>query len=498
MVAEAGREQWLENFGQISVGTSDLSRAVSFWEQQLAIGPWTIFRGLVMEAVHEGRQIRMPFDVALAWHDGRLVELIQAIGDGPSPLHDGLNRATLGLQRLASLTRDIERDARIAEARGMVLITSGEAGGQRFLHYRSDEAPGLILELLERTPAFDAMVDQLRRRAQRWRPRKNSFHVADTVSAPPEQETMRAALIDDYGEAEQFRIATISVPEPGPGEVRIRVAGAAVNPVDIKARRGLLREFVSIDFPARLGGDVSGIIDAVGPGVTRFAVGDRVAGMLNPFADGAYSEFVVAHESALVIVPPALDLVDAAALPTGGLTGTQLVEVGIAPRVGDRVLVTGAGGSTGRAAVLALIEAGAIPIAGVRASSSTALADLDVEVVDLEDPTAIAAASPFDAIADTVGDPLLRGLFGFVRPDGTVASIAVPAPVPPAESDQRFCAVVVRFDGERLARFMAAAAAGKVSMPVSQRLPLDEVAQAHRLMEAGGNNGKIILRVLAD
>lgn len=492
-------ESWLANFGQISVGTPDLGRAITFWERQLGIGPWTIFRGLVMEAIHEGEPIRMPFDVGLTWHDGRLVELIQAIGDGPSPLHDGLNRPTMGFQRLASLTRDIEHDARVAEARGMVQITQGQAGGQRFIHYRSDEAPGVILELLERTPAFDRLIDQLRRRAQRWQPPSaHSPAVAAATSDTAAPAMMRAALIDDYGDADRFRIADVAVPVPGAREVRIRVAGAAVNPVDIKARRGLLREFMPLTFPARLGGDVSGIVDAVGAGVTRFAVGDRVAGMLNPFADGAYAEFVVAHEETLAHVPPGIDLTDAAALPTGVLTGSQLVEVGIAPRVGDRVLVTGAGGSTGRAAVLALIDAGAIPIAGVRASSRHALDDLDVTVIDLGDPAAVAAAGPFDAIADTVGGPLLDGLFGSVRRDGTVASIAVPVPVPPDDAGQRFCAVMVRFDSERLGRFMTAVAAGKLTMPVAQRLPLEQVAQAHRLMEAGATGGKIILHPLWD
>ncbi|OCC25730.1 hypothetical protein MB02_02900 [Croceicoccus estronivorus] len=304
---------------------------------------------------------------------------------------------------------------------------------------------------------------------------------------------MRVAVIDAYGDADSFRIAEMPVPVPGPTEVRIRVAGAAVNPVDIKARTGLLHDMMPLEFPARLGGDVSGVVDAVGSTVTRFRAGDRVAGMINPFKDGAYADFVIVDEAILAAVPPELDLVDAAALPTGVLAGTQLVECGIMPRAGDRVLVTGAGGSTGRAAVLALLEAGAIPIAGVRASSRQTVADLPVTAIDLDDPEAVAKMGTLDAIADTVGGDLLEKLFPLVRPDGTVASVAIPVPVPPANSTQRFSSVIARFDAERLARFMAGAAMGRWTMPIAGRLPLDDVATAHRLMENGGVGGKLVL-----
>jgi len=485
---------WFANFGQISFGTSDLRRTLAFWERQLGIGPWTVFRGLTMDALHEGRRISMPFDVALAWHDGRLVELIQAHGDGPSPLHDGLNRPMIGLQRLASITDDIERDAQLAERRGMTRLTAGEAGGQRFIHYRSDDAPGVILELLERTPGFTRLVDLLRRRAARYRPAAGGETPAVPAPFTVAPATMKAALLTGYGEPDLFRIADVSMPAPGPREVRIRVAGAAVNPVDVKARRGLLGDWATLAFPACLGGDVSGVIDAIGEGVSRFKVGDRVIGMINPFANGAYAQFVVAHEASLAAVPAGLDLIDAAALPTGVLTGTQLVEVGIAPRVGDRVLVTGAGGSTGRAAVLAILEAGAIPIAGVRASSRNAVADLPVEaVVDLADAAQVAALGLVDAIADTVGGEVAERLFNVLKPDGIFASIAVPVPDPPEDATQRFCAVYVRFDAERLAKFMQDVIGTGRTMPVARRFPLEEVAAAHRLMEAGGVGGKIVL-----
>jgi len=487
-------EHWFENFGQISYGTQDLEKAVSFWEQQLGVGPWTLFKGLTLDAVHEGAQIAVAFDVALTWHDGRLVELIHAKGNGPSPFHDALNRPIIGLQRLASVTETIEADAATAAARGMTLMTQGMAGGQRFIHYRSDAAPGVILELLERTAAFDDLCRQLRDRAEAYRP--PPIRVPEQSAGPhaaPAGATMRAALLAGYGDPDKFFLDDVPVPAPRAGEVRIRVVGAAINPVDVKLRRGLLREWMPLDFPARLGGDIAGIVDAVGVGVLAFAPGDRVAGMLNPSNAGGYGEYALAPEAVLVRVPAALDLAAAAALPTGVLTGTQLVEEAIKPRAGERVLVTGAGGSVGRAAVFALLDAKAIPVAGVRASSDAAVADLGIDVVNIADDAQLRALAPFDAIADTVGGHAVERLFGLVKANGTIASVAMPAPIPLAGSSQRVCSLIVRFDAERLAGFMHDMIYNHRTMPIARAFPLSDVAAAHRRMEAGGVGGKIIL-----
>ncbi|MDT0577176.1 zinc-binding dehydrogenase [Croceicoccus sp. F390] len=488
----APEDNWFANFGQISFGTADLRRSVDFWEKQVGVGPWTIFEGLVMDALHQGKRIAMPFSVALTWHDGRLVELICAEGDGPSPLHDGLNRPIIGLQRLASVSENIARDAEVARKRGMELITQGEAAGQRFFHYKSDEAPGVILELLERTASFDQLIGNLQSRAAAWSP---AARTAPIARAQREQSpgTMKVALLSDYGEPESFYIAEAAIPIPSAGEVRVAVTAAAVNPVDVKARRGLLHDWTPLTFPARLGGDIAGIVDAVGPGVTSLQTGDRVAGMLNPFADGGYAQFVTVRADNLARVPAGLDLFAAAALPTGALAGTALVESGVRPCVGERVLVVGAGGSAGRAAVLALLAAGAIPIAGIRSSSHAAVMDLKVEILDLEDAAAIAALAPVDAIADTVGDPLAAHLFAKVQTAGTIASIAIPSPIPPVGSTQHMCNVIARFDSERLARVMIDLVAAGYHVPIGRRFPLDQVSDAHRIMEAGGTGGKVLL-----
>ena len=483
---------WFSGFDQISFASDDIDKAIAFWEQQMGVGPWTVFRGITLSMRYDNMQIALPAHVAVAWHDGRVVELIELAGDGPSPFHDALNRPIVGLQRLASVTAEIERDAAEAEARGMERFADGEAAGQRFVYFRSPEAPGVILELLERTQMFEELVERLKARSTAYVAKP-----ADLASAGEEDAgdiSARAAQLVAYGDADLFRISDTVVGAPRPGEVRISVAGAAVNPVDLKARRGVLHAFVPLAFPAQLGGDVAGVVEAIGPGVTGFAVGDRVAGMINPFAKGAYASHIRAPASSLAKVPETLDLADAAAVPTGVMTGTQLVEQGIRPRAGDKVLIAGAAGSTGRAAVMAALDAGAEVYAGVRPDAAEHIADLPVSaIVDLADEEALAAAGPFDAVGDTVGGDVAQGLFAHLKPYGVMASIAVPPPVPPEEATQRFCSLTVTFDRPRLERFYREWAAGTRHVPIAVRLPLARVAEAHKLMEQGGVGGKIIL-----
>lgn len=484
---------WLGPIQQISYTTDDLDRTLSFWEQQVGVGPWSVYRGLTLTMSFEGRAIALPFDVALSMHAGMVIELIQVRGDGPSPFHDALNRPIVGLQRLASVSRHFEQDSQRAAAQGMDAFASGiDPTGQRYAYFRSPAAPGVILELLEAIPSFDAFLTRLEARSQGY---ARAAPAAPVVAAPaPQPTTMKTAQLRGYGDPEAFRIDEVPVPAPGPGEIRVRVAAAAVNPVDVKARRGYLKDWMPLSFPARLGCDVAGTVEALGAGVTQFRVGDRVMGMINPIANGAYGEQVVFAATAFAEVPEGMDLVRAAALPTGVLTGSQLVERGIRPRPGAKGLVIGAGGSTGRAAVFAALDAGAKVYAGVRASSRKAVQDLPLAgVIDLDDAQALAAAGLFDFIADTVGGETAEKLFAHLRADGVFASTAFPPPNPPVASTQRFTSLVVSFDGPRLQRFARELAEKRREMPVARQLPLAEVAQAHRLMEQGGVGGKILL-----
>src|SRR5689334_10087487 len=136
---------------------------------------------------------------------------------------------------------------------------------------------------------------------------------------------MKAVVIDAYGGSERLQVREVPEPgEPGPGQVRLRVRAASVNPIDWKMRRGDLRLVMPAKLPLVLGYDVAGEVDAIGPEVTRFQVGDPVFGMVDPRSpSGAYAEMALTRESSLAALPQSLSLEEAAALPVAGLTALQ-------------------------------------------------------------------------------------------------------------------------------------------------------------------------------
>lgn len=300
---------------------------------------------------------------------------------------------------------------------------------------------------------------------------------------------MKAIVINRHGGAEVLEPADLPPPQPDPGEVLVRVMAAAVNPADWKWRAGMFANVVPIDFPHVLGYDVAGEVI----GGEGFAPGDRVFGMLDPFGKGGYAEQAAVAADQLALVPDGLDLPTAAAIPTAGLTGLQMVEQGLDLRAGQRLMLTGALGAVGRFALFAAKARGVHVIAAVRAAHREAVRALGAdEVIALgeEDWT----GQSFDHIIDTVGGEAVGALCRHVRPGGRVLTVAT-TPIPdvglPAAIE--FFTVLPSGSGADAARLAAAVVEGRITVPIARILPLDQAAEAHRLMEAGGLNGKVVL-----
>jgi NADPH:quinone reductase-like Zn-dependent oxidoreductase len=300
---------------------------------------------------------------------------------------------------------------------------------------------------------------------------------------------MRAVLLTGYGGVEKLELREVPEPAPGPGEVKVRVAASSVNPIDWKLRSGAYRRGSSLELPAILGRDASGEVVAAGAAAGAYRLGARVLGLVSQ----AYAEYVVDKETAWAPLPAGLDLVDAAALPLVVLTGTQLIEEAVRPRPGEVVLVTGALGSVGRAAVFAARAHGAEVIAGVRGRQREQAAKLDVDVVALDDAAALQRLPRLDAIADTVGGDTLQKLIGKVKPGGTVGSV-LGEPAGAKERGLAAHAHLAHPDSARLTALAQAVADGKLSIPIARRMPLEDIRAAHTLAEHGAG-GKIILRV---
>ncbi len=301
---------------------------------------------------------------------------------------------------------------------------------------------------------------------------------------------MKAAVLIGFGGVDQLEVRDVPEPTVHDGEVKVRVVATSINPIDWKLREGAKRPGMTLDLPAILGRDAAGEVVEVGAGVTRVRVGARVTGLVM----GGYGEYVVAHEDAWADVPHSMNLVDAAAVPLVGLTGAELVDEGVKPRAGDTVLVTGAVGNVGRAAVYTAKARGAKVWAGIRSAQRAAAMQLGVDgVVVLDDDHANAQVPVFDAIADTVGVAATQKLLDRVRRGGAIASVVGE----PAEARDRGLEarhVWAHPDHERLAALVRAVADGVLVIPIAKRFSLAQIREAHQVAQAGAG-GKVLVTI---
>lgn len=304
---------------------------------------------------------------------------------------------------------------------------------------------------------------------------------------------MKAVVLHEYGGAQNLKFED-GVPEPqvDAGTVLIAAAAASVNPIDWKVRSGVRQKDFPLSFPAILGRDVSGVVRAVGVNVLDFKPGDRVLA----FSTATYAELVAVKGSEATRLPEGLDIVDAAAIPLIALTGEQLVRLAAKVQKGQTVVITGALGSVGRAAVHAAKKLGASVIAGVRKNQLEEAASLGAGgVVAIDDEDAIAKLEPVDAVADTVGGAVAARLIERVRQGGSFGYASVlPEGTQGLHPAVTITRVFAKADPVTVREFAEDLRQGKFLLPIGRRLPLADAAEAHVLGERGGA-GKIVLRM---
>ncbi len=302
---------------------------------------------------------------------------------------------------------------------------------------------------------------------------------------------MKAVRLYEYGGPENLKYED-AVPEPALSDdsVLIETAATSVNPIDWKVRSGARQKDFPLKLPAILGRDVSGLVRAVGRNIRTFKPGDCVLAL----AWEAYAELVVVEGSILTHLPEGVSLVDSAALPLIAVTGDQLVRVAARAQRGQRLLVTGALGSVGRAAVHTAKKLGVNVIAGVRARQLAEAQTLGVSgTVAIDDDSAIAGLAMVDAVADTVGGETAAKLFGRVRNGGIFGyASALPDGTGKRNPTVTVTRVLARPDASKVREFADDVRDGKFLLPIGRRMPLREAAQAHALAQGGGA-GKIVL-----
>ncbi len=307
---------------------------------------------------------------------------------------------------------------------------------------------------------------------------------------------MRAVVVEQWGGAENLVEREVERPEPGLNEVLVRVHAAGVNPVDWKTRAsGGLIEWG--DLPV-VGWDVSGTVEAVGPGVGVFRPGDEVFGMpLFPRQAGGYAEYVVAPARHLAPKPAGLTHVEAAALPLAALTAWQALVDTADVRPGERVLVHAAAGGVGHFAVQIAKARGAYVIGTASAGKHDLVRELGAdEVIDYRAVPFEDAVSEVDVVLDGLGGETAERSLKVLRPGGRLITLPGPDDVPAGAPDGvRAVWVLVEPDHLGLREIAALVERGALRPVVEAVLPLAEAAKAHELGEQGRTTGKIVLTV---
>ncbi|MEU3754230.1 zinc-binding dehydrogenase [Streptomyces olivoreticuli] len=308
---------------------------------------------------------------------------------------------------------------------------------------------------------------------------------------------MRRVRYHENGGPEVLRVETTDVPVPGPGELLLRTEAVGVTlPVVRKVREG------GLPLPASLGGEVAGEIVAVGPEVTGFAVGDRVTGLC--FADG-YADHSLLHSSMASPVPAAASAVDAVALVRCGLVALGAHEAA-RPAEGESVLVTAAASGAGHLAVQLAKARGAKRVVGAVSSAAKAgfVRSLGADEVVTYDE--LADVAPVDIVLDAVGDALLTPALAALAPGGRLVAYSSGGGTIEAYDLLVGAKSAIGFQMALIARHRPALmeqwrlelwelfAAGRLRPRIHAELPLEEAAEAHRIIESRVNLGKVVLR----
>ncbi|WP_344009356.1 zinc-binding dehydrogenase [Streptomyces thermospinosisporus] len=309
---------------------------------------------------------------------------------------------------------------------------------------------------------------------------------------------MRAAVVTSFGGPESVRIVPAEVPEPGEGEVRIKVAAAALNPVDAAVREGV---FGGAGRTLGLGWDVAGVVDAVGPEVSAgpagpadaagaaagWGVGDEVValqyGMIKPL--GTHAEYVVVPADAVARAPRTARAVRAATLPLNALAAARALDL-LDPAPGASLLVTGAAGAVGGYAVQLAALRGVKVTGLARQGDEEFVRSLGAADFVSREPT----AGGFDAVLDAA---VLGGrAVSWARDGGAYAGL-IPTAVPAAERGVRMAAVEVAADGARLAELVRLVDEGRLTLRVAGTYALDDAVKAHARLAEGGVRGRLVL-----
>jgi NADPH:quinone reductase-like Zn-dependent oxidoreductase len=303
--------------------------------------------------------------------------------------------------------------------------------------------------------------------------------------------TQRAVLIRSYGGANAAEVAKIEKPEAGPGQVLVRVRASGVNGLDWKVREGYVRDAFPLQLPAVLGIELAGVVEAVGPGASRFHVGDRVMGPLGGL--GAYADFVAVDEANLALTPEGLDDVHAAAIPVAAVAAWQSLHYAGPIRSRQRILIHGAAGGLGGYAVQYAKQAGAEVFATAATAHVEYVRSLGADhVIDYQTERFEDIARDIDLVLDYVGGEALDRSWQVLTKTGAIVGTSSPDILARTPAGRRSLWFMNKPDAALLEKLAADVAKGTLKSKVSEVVGFADIPAAIERNRTHSRTGKVV------
>lgn len=336
---------------------------------------------------------------------------------------------------------------------------------------------------------------------------------------------MRGYVLSSYGGPDAAGLQDVTDPQPGPGEVLVRVMAAGLNPVDFKTRQGKLKLVQRYPLPVVMGNEMAGVVAGVGNGVAGFATGDRVFARMPKDRMGALANYALVPQDLLAPMPPSLDFVAAAGVPLAGLTALQALRDELRLKPGSRVFIPGGAGGVGTFAIQIAKWLGAEVTTTASPRGKALVESLGADVViDYTTQRFEDHVRGVDGVFDLLGGETLMRSFAVVKPGGTVVSIAGTPEPETARKDLsrgplltglfwlasrrlrkeaarhgvRYRYLFMHPSGAELAELGALIEEGRLNPVIDRSFPFSETAQAFAYLDGGRAKGKVVVRVEDD
>ncbi len=309
---------------------------------------------------------------------------------------------------------------------------------------------------------------------------------------------MKAIVINEFGDANKLQVAEVAKPQISAEQVLIRIHAAGLNPVDTKIRSGNHISCKNMQLPAILGKDMSGVVEAVGANVQDFMVGDEVFGCISQ----TYAEYAAANPAALAKKPANVSFEAAAAVSLAAFTAYQAINEHLKVAGGQKVLIHSAAGGVGHLAVQFAKLKGAFVYGTASSKNAGFVKELGVDQsIDYKNEKFEVIATDLDAVMDTMGGDVLYRSISCVKPGGRVVCL------PSSTKDDPKAIALAKAKGveliwfmmspkkEQLQLFAELLEQEKLKVEVEKVFQMDEIVEAHRMVESHGVRGKIVVKI---